>query len=855
VAIEVLDGAGKSLSRVGSPPVYRSADWMPVRATPPCPAQAVTARLLLTLAGEARADLDAGSWAEVRNLRRWTAPDVALAVPGLGYTKPDQPWQATLRVGPPSARWVARLIDVEGQTVQLWEGGTADPTLARGPLGPGYYELRWSAVDDAGEVLREGRAAVACLPDFTAPASSPFAIDAGFSWGIIQRGPERAKRIAELLYRIGLRRTRDRLSVSQTMRERGRLELGHYAEAAKLQREAGLQVYTIMHDIPRWMATAPDEPPAWKQPPGDLRDLYAYFAAAAREMAGTVDAWELWNEPDISFFAGRAEEYAGIVKAGYLGVKAGNSNANVLLGSPAHALGPWVNLAFESGLADYYDTFNFHTYRAPETIPHDTAEFRELQQRYGADRPIWLTETGAVADPGDGDDLPGERVQAADYVQRYALAAEQRIAHVFAFYLQEWRQTGAPPFGVLRPDDTPRPALVALATLTRMLGQGQPLGRQTDLPPGVTALWFETGHGPTAVVWSDPPLDRPTTLAGTRWVGLFGAEQPAPERLSNQPVFLVADQAPAALQAPPSPPTPRRPDDAALAELQVVLDLRLKPARDEAWDTAPRKQPVKVVPGQALPAEAVVYNFGARPVRVRLSSALPEGWRLDGLRTDVDVSPGDRVVQAVTVQVGALPAEAPYRVRLAGEATAYRIAPAVAACAPATDRLQVEVLRRLGEATPAAERWSVSHNQPLRVVLTPAAEGLKYEATMTSPSGALGVRAALRDLGRGAGRRRGTAVQADVAAALERRLDRHLARGRRQPVPCLGGADGSAGEREVRLMWGDFGLNTGVSRDENGRLDLDQVDRVSFGTSARGPQMAGAFELGPIELFRLKRAP
>ena len=33
-----------------------------------------------------------------------------------------------------------------------------------------------------------------------------------------------------------------------------------------------------------------------------------------------IDAWELWNEPDIGFFAGRAEEYVGLLKAGFLGI-------------------------------------------------------------------------------------------------------------------------------------------------------------------------------------------------------------------------------------------------------------------------------------------------------------------------------------------------------------------------------------------------------------------------------------------------------------------------------------------------------------------------------------------------------
>lgn len=854
LGLEFLDGAGKAVGKVLSRPLYRTMDWQPVLVDATVPGNAKSARLLLTLYGDARADLDQASWAEFRKLRHWVAPEVALTLPGHGYVKPGEPWQAMLKVGPPAGSYVVEMVGADGEPCATWEGRQGEHMLTREALAPGYYELRWSARDGQLEVLREGRVSFACLPDFDAPASSPFAVDAGFSWGIIQRGPERAKRIADLLYRIGLRRTRDRLSVSGTMKERGKLELGSYADAARLQREAGLSVYTIMHDIPRWMATAPDEPRPWTQPPADLRDLYAYFAAAAKEMAGSIDAWELWNEPDISFFAGRAEEYAGIVKAGYLGVKAGHPDANVLLGSPAHALGPWVNLAFESGLADYYDTFNFHTYRDPASIPGDTQVFRELQQRYGVDRPIWLTETGSTAEPVQGETLPAERAQAADYVKRYALAASQRIEHVFAFYLQEWRQPGAPPYGLLRPDDTPRPALVALATLTRMLGAGRPLGRQTDLP-GITALWFETGRGPAAVVWANQPVARPESLTGTRWVGLFGADAAPPAQLGPEPIFVLAAP-PAGLQPPPPAPSPRTANAAERSALQVVLDLRLKPAEDAAWDTDARKQPVKVVPGQPLPAEAVVYNFGSRPAQVRVASELPAGWRLDGLRAEVAVAPGERVVQPLTIRVGALPDETPYRVRLTAAASGYRVAPAVAACAPATSQLQVEVRRRLGDATPLAERWTASHNEAMEVALTPRDNGVAYHATMSAAAGnrwgfAQMAASPAERLAEGEGLRFKLTVPQPWHEGLIVIL--HEADG--SQYHGHGGMMDAAGEREVRLLWTDFRLNAGVSQDENAQLDLEQVNHISFGTSARGPQTAGSFEIAAIELFRLRREP
>ena len=855
IGLAFYDAEGKWLTTASSEPVYRAAGWTTVQAYAAVPAEAKQAQLQLAVFGTVNAELDAGSWAEFRNVSHWSAPSVTISGPPLGIVTSAERWAATIEVGTPAARWTATLVDVQGDAMTRFEGRPGHLELSREPLPPGYYELRWAVYDADNHVVRQGRKAYASLPDWTPPDRSPFAVDAGFSWGIIQKGESNAKAAAELLYRIGLHRTRDRMSLSQTMKEPGKLVLGQYADAARVQHDAGLAVYTIIHDIPSWMATERTGPEPWTQPPGDLRDLHAWFAAAAAELSGTIDAWELWNEPDISFFAGRASEYAGIVKAGYLGVKAGKPDANVLLGSPAHALGPWINLVFESGVADYYDTFNFHTYREPQTIPHDTAEFRELQRRHGVDRPMWLTETGVTASPMDGDVLAGERFQAVDYVKRYALAANQRIEDVFAFYLQEWRQPGAPPYGVLRPDLTPRPALVSLATLTRLLGEGRPLGRQNDLPPGITALWFETGHGPAAIVWADRELPCPAKLSGKQWVNLFGAERTPPDPITTRPVYLIAEQAPTALDAPPPPPSPRTIKAAELASLQVVLDLRLTPENDVPWSSPERKQPVKVLPGQAVPATASIYNFGARPATVALAPELPEGWSVDGLPERVEVEPGGRQVVRVTVHVGSLPQAVPYLVKLTGTSAGYRIAPAVAGCAPATAQLEAVDLGTIGESTPAAERWTASNNEAMQVTIAPDGLGVVYEATMPVPEGN---RWGFAQLAVGPADRpadgEGIRFQVTVPEAWNERL-----------IVILHEADGSqyhgnagmldAGQREVRLLWSDFRLNTGVSQDENGQLDVDQVSKIGFGTSARGPQSKGEFTVGPVRVFRLKREP
>lgn len=159
-----------------------------------------------------------------------------------------------------------------------------------------------------------------------------------------------------------------------------------------------------------------------------------------------VSHWEMWNEPDLPFFwNGSKEEYARLLKVGYLAVKHVDPDAMVLFGGVANS--------FEPGVFDYYadvlallsadsqaeatgyfhDIFATHSYfYSWQTFFHiDRA--RQAMAQYGLNHPIWLNESGVPA----WDDYPGPvwestsafratRSEQADYTIQsafYAIAA------------------------------------------------------------------------------------------------------------------------------------------------------------------------------------------------------------------------------------------------------------------------------------------------------------------------------------------------------------------------------------------------------------------------------------------------
>jgi hypothetical protein len=135
-----------------------------------------------------------------------------------------------------------------------------------------------------------------------------------------------------------------------------------------------------------------------------------------------ITHWEMWNEPDLLFFwNGTAEQYARLLKVGYLAAKHADEEAQVLFGGLANNLyncsqpdpsAPhfldrvldFLDADPQSAASAYYhDIFATHSYsRSWDSFCLVFRATRSLR-RHGLAKPIWLNETGVPA----WDDYPG----------------------------------------------------------------------------------------------------------------------------------------------------------------------------------------------------------------------------------------------------------------------------------------------------------------------------------------------------------------------------------------------------------------------------------------------------------------
>lgn len=116
--------------------------------------------------------------------------------------------------------------------------------------------------------------------------------------------------------------------------------------------------------------------------PSSVAAFARWAAAAERHFSKYQVIWEIWNEPNISFWRPHpaVAEYTQLALATCQAIRAVNANATVI--GPAASGLPWdfMESLFKAGALDCLDGVSVHPYRAqvPETVGPDYARLRKL---------------------------------------------------------------------------------------------------------------------------------------------------------------------------------------------------------------------------------------------------------------------------------------------------------------------------------------------------------------------------------------------------------------------------------------------------------------------------------------------
>ena len=180
-------------------------------------------------------------------------------------------------------------------------------------------------------------------------------------------------------------------------------KLDSYVSQARLH---GTGILLTLGGSPRWASARPNVPspyyPGFTAEPTDIDDWRTYVKTVATRYKGRIQAYEIWNEPNLKdFWSGTSDQMLTLTKEASLIIRSVDPKAIIVSPSATGDFGiPWLAEFVKKGGGQYVDVIGFHFYVNPHTLlPEDMLPIihhvRELLADNGlSNKPVWNTETG-----------------------------------------------------------------------------------------------------------------------------------------------------------------------------------------------------------------------------------------------------------------------------------------------------------------------------------------------------------------------------------------------------------------------------------------------------------------------------
>jgi polysaccharide biosynthesis protein PslG len=255
------------------------------------------------------------------------------------------------------------------------------------------------------------------------------------------------------------------------------------------------------------------------QHPESMAAYARWAAAAAQHFHGRGVIWEIWNEPNISFWKPKPDvkQYSTLALAAAKAIRRTAAKAKIIGPATSGFDWPFMEEFLKSGVLEYLDGVSVHPYRdphqAPETVVDDYKKLRELIARYASDgrknMPILSGEWGYSSSTSG----VLQEVQ-AEYLVRQQLVNLLNEVPLSIWY--DWKNDGTDHgenehnFGTVSNDLKPKPAYEAVRTLTHELSGCRILRRTETDSKDYVLICVNNSGGCKVVAWT---AGKPHTIA------------------------------------------------------------------------------------------------------------------------------------------------------------------------------------------------------------------------------------------------------------------------------------------------------------------------------------------------------
>jgi hypothetical protein len=291
------------------------------------------------------------------------------------------------------------------------------------------------------------------------------------------------------------------------------MDFGLYDNLVDGYRSAGIEPYGMLGYSVAWASGgASNAQGIVFGPPKDLDAWENYVFQTVNRYKGRVNAWEVWNEPDVAFFWGGRDggdpvAYTELLKRAHRAIKRADPNAIVVSGgvTGTERGARFIHTMLDHGAGAYMDRVGVHGYLSDDGFNHNV--YPDIiwplvgKARERAGKPIWVTEIGWNTACSGNLAACSEPEQASRLIKNMVMLftlGQVELVSVFQF-----KDPGDRPnyFGIVQNNGTKRQAYTAVQTLADRL-TGLSYAGRINRGDGVWAMRFTGSDRSVEVLWT-----------------------------------------------------------------------------------------------------------------------------------------------------------------------------------------------------------------------------------------------------------------------------------------------------------------------------------------------------------------
>lgn len=321
----------------------------------------------------------------------------------------------------------------------------------------------------------------------------------------------------------------------------------------ELYRAQNVELQYLCAFTPQWATTGDATSKdwlVWSRAAPKLDAWETYLKNVVGRYHNDIRFWEIWNEPDLPFFRGTAEEYIQMCKVAYPAIKSTAPEVTVLSGGWSAAdRNPGFIEKVLSQNEDTYDILAVHAHGFFGSFQKIVdVRWGDLRKQYVKNKPIYFNETG-LSSPGDT--IQADTQQAVELVRKVTFTMG-RGAMAYNWY--DLRHDGDNPndhehrYGMITRDFQAKPAYITYNNLIGTL-RGYKRHSQITASADQWLFLFEKDDSYVLVGWAQQPYAVGQIVLGTdstnvQRVDMMGNRQTLP-RLADGSVVVGLEMRPA----------------------------------------------------------------------------------------------------------------------------------------------------------------------------------------------------------------------------------------------------------------------------------------------------------------------